>query len=382
MWLQRIANGMTNRKTEKYLQTATPTSCLRDLSRELDRLCIKREGASAQIYVDQIFSQRCLISAAGPKVWNQSCFAGHLESKYPSQQLPVLILWQMFSFAAYYPFGFMGPGEAVIDIQAFRRAFALLVLGGFGRLSTAFTEKYTARYEERVVRLTRIVYESLGFNSSRSMSQDDHGQKQTVTTVEADEAAHTFRREEIKSLLYSLEPVGYARHPYRYTIPPSINHELFNNTSDRLLDEANWSASLRPLLESFRQLLLTLVSLSASDKGHWKNGRFYIERHSLPKHSIGLPHANFDSTPDIEASSRIVSSVLASRFPNSTETLSWHEFEAFCYDVVIPEGEYDTRKLVKVWSKQAIRSTLNFHADIRIAVAFYPPLLPALDGDI
>lgn len=251
-------------KTLDYLQSSTRSSCLEALDAALSQLL---KGVR---HVNQVFSQHATVDSAGKLVWTRSSFDQRIGQRLPPDTTTFApLLWHMFLSAAYYPFvpePIDCDDDATLDLTAFRRAFAFLVLNGRDLYGLKQDGSYIKNCGERVQpirlshkvpRLARIIFRCLVTYSSASQnmekSQDDS------------------RFQDIKDTLLFTQPL-----PKR-TFTPLLPRDLateYDAATNSLLGEENshLAADLGPHLLQTQKLqnLLQLLLLLRPAKNVWR----------------------------------------------------------------------------------------------------------------
>ena len=220
----------TERTTQIYLHNVNAASCLVDLLKTLGPLL---DGAD---HADQVFEKFATTDSSGKSSWNRSNFAKNTEARLPGIQpmsACILLLWRIFLFSVSYPFSpsitahlqVSTSGEPEINLEAFRRAFALLVLHGFelfgakqdGR-SLSRETKIETSYTNKVPRLTRIIFKCLNFPLPEPAPQSQATQE-------------LLQLHDVKETIAFTQPITYDPYPYG----PSVDDEQFEAAASRLL---------------------------------------------------------------------------------------------------------------------------------------------------
>ena len=171
-----IDNSMVasaGRTTQRYLHKVNAASRSADLDQALGPLLDSID------HVDQIFANFATIGSSGKSFWNRNNFAKYVEARLPGIQTMnacVLVLWRISLSSAFYPFSppiaahikVSSSGESEIDLQAYKRAFALLIMRGFELFGAkqdgrplSRKPKIETSYINKVPRLTRIIFRCL-----------------------------------------------------------------------------------------------------------------------------------------------------------------------------------------------------------------------------
>ena len=319
------------RTTQRFLQNVDSASCLVDLNIALGPLL---DGVD---HVDQVFAKFATTDSSGKRCWNRSNFAKYLDARLPGNQIVtacVPFLWRIFFSSAFYPFSaptpghiqVSGSGEPEIDLEAFRRAFALLVMRGFelfgakqdGR-SLSRKHKIEMSYTDKVPRLTRIIFRCLSVPLPESAPQS-----QATREV--------LQLQDVKDTIAFTQPITYDSYPYG----PSVDDKQFEAAASRLLrmeDERSGtrgsSRAIRPVnLKSLIQLLLLLCP----EDRRWRDGLFM---HEAYQRSADIQYAHSVTAPE-EASraSNFAPAFVTSQFRGGEDCVPWDVFEAWCSDCV------------------------------------------------
>ena len=318
----RTKVASAERTTQRYLQNITSASCLVDLNTALGPLL---DGVNN---VDKVFTKFATTDSRGRMFWNSSNFARYINATLPGHQevtacLP--LLWHILISSAFYPFSapvaahIQVSEEPEVDLEAFKRAFALLVLRGYELLGSkpdgrpfSRQRKVETSYTDKVPRLTRIIFSCLSFPLPKSAPK-------FLATQEVLELQN------VKDTIVFVQPITYDPYPYG----PSIGDELFEAASSRLLRMGEPSSTLpKAVLRSLIQLLLLL---HPADR-RWREGLFMYEAY---QRSGDIQYAHFDPGPE-EASraSDFISTFMTSRFRGDEDYVTWDVFQAWCLDCV------------------------------------------------
>ena len=327
----RTKVASAERTTQRYLQNITSASCLVDLSTALGPLLDGADG------VDTVFTKFATTDSRGKLYWNRSNFVKYIDARVPGNQtvtacLP--LLWHIFISSASYPFS--APiaahiqvselGEPEIDLAAFRRAFALLVLRGYELLgakqdgrSLSRQRKIEKSYTDKVPRLARIIFRCLSFPLPEPTPK-------RVATQEA------LQLQDVKDTLAFTQPITYDPYPYG----PSVGDEQFEAASSRLLcmdDErsaARGSSGISSKTD-LRDLIQLLLLLRPEDR-RWREGLFMQEAY---QRSADIQYVR--SVPGPEEASRasdFAPTFVTSRFRVGEDHVTWDLFQAWCSDCV------------------------------------------------
>ena len=165
--------AFAERTTQRYLHNVNAASCSAGLDKALDPLVDSID------HVDKVFAKFATVDSSGKSFWNRSKFATYVEARLSGNQTMsacVLLLLRIFLSSASYPFSppitahnqVCCSGDQEIDLQAFRRAFALLPMRGFELFGAkqdgrplSRKAKIETSYTDKVPRLTRIIFRCL-----------------------------------------------------------------------------------------------------------------------------------------------------------------------------------------------------------------------------
>ena len=255
----------------------------------------------------------------------------------------------MFCFAAYFPFlastftsdHLLELGETEIELDAFRRAFALLVLRGFELFGAKSDGSPLSRdiietsYADKTPRLTRIIFGALCNISQESVNQ-------SRTTQEA------LLVQNIEDALAFTQPITDDSYPYG----PSVPGEHFKAAATRLLHSQNMQST--GLGSSFMaskadlQHLTQLLLLVRAEDRRWKVGQLL---HDVYQRSGDIQYAHVIS--DVEENSRafkFAAAFVASQLGDSEDLIPWDVFKPWCANCVSLMNALRRNRLVtKVW---------------------------------
>lgn len=319
------------RTTQQYLQNVNSASCLVDLNKALGPLL---DGVD---HVDQIFAKFATTDSSGKSFWNRSNFAKFIDARLPSNEIVttcVPLLWRIFCFSAFYPFSAPTTpsiqvsrlGGPEIDLEAFRRAFALLVMRGFELFGAkqdgrplSRKRKIETSYIDKVPRLTRIIYRCLSVPLLGSAPQS-----QAMLEV--------IQLQDVKNTIAFTQPITYDPYPYG----PSVGDEQFEAAASRLQrmdDERSATRGLSRIMPKadLKSLIQLLLLLRPEDR-RWRDGLFM---HEAYQRSADIQYAHSASAPE-EASqaSDFAPAFVTSQFRGSEDYVPLDVFETWCSDCV------------------------------------------------
>lgn len=320
------------RTTQQYLQNVNSASCLVDLNKALGPLL---DGVD---HVDQVFAKFATTDSSGKSFWNRGNFAKFIDARLPGNQIVtacVPLLWRIFCFSAFYPFSapttasiqVSGLGEPEIDLKAFRRAFALLVMRGFellgakqdGRPLSSRKRKIETAYTDKVPRLTRIIYRCLSVPLPGPARQSQAMQE-------------VIQLQDVKDTIAFTQPITYDPYPYG----PSVGDEQFEAAASRLqrMDDERSAirGSSRIMSKADLKSLIRLLLLPRPEDRRWRDGLFM---HEAYQRSADIQYAHSASAPE-EASqaSDFAPAFVTSQFRGSEDYVPWDVFETWCSDLV------------------------------------------------
>lgn len=152
----RSRNQANRRTTRQHLDNISPESCMILLDRVL------RQTPDETKEVDRIFKSNATTYRSGKYAWGSVIFARFLQTG-PTGNAAVtnfiLILWRALCTAAFCPFSLQS-GDPNIDLNAFRRAFVLLVTRG-DELLGAMSDGSTAEWSRNLSRICGTYTSSL-----------------------------------------------------------------------------------------------------------------------------------------------------------------------------------------------------------------------------
>lgn len=131
-------SASAERVTRRHLEDINSASCLIHLDKALDQLL---DGIKD---IEKIFSNYATTNPSGIRVWNRDSFARYINARLPENPAVtacVPLLWCTFSIGACFPFS-APSNEPEIDVKAFRRAFAFIVLRGYELLGAKSNGEY------------------------------------------------------------------------------------------------------------------------------------------------------------------------------------------------------------------------------------------------
>ena len=328
--LNRSKVASAERTTREYLHNVSLASCLVDLGNALDPLL---NGVEC---VDKIFANFADTERSGEVYWNKSNFTSFIDARLLGNKLtPILtsLLWQIFCFAAHFPFStftfsqgqLSDSKDSEINLEAFRRAFALLILRGFELFGakkdgSQLSWKYVkTSYADNVPRLTRVIFGALS-----SLSQDPGNWFSVVP--------EDLQVWNIWDAITFSQPLTYDPYPYG----PSIPEELFVDAVTRVLySQTTASKDLEPLSKVSRtdlRILIQLILLIRPDGRRWRAGQFKGEKN---QRSGDIQYAHLVS--DVEETARaseFAAAIVTSQFCGDEDFILWEAFKAWYADCV------------------------------------------------
>jgi hypothetical protein len=316
--LLRPKVAAAERKTKKYLLNVNSTSCLIDLSNALEFLLCGVD------HIDKVFAEFSMTNSNGERFWDQDHFTRYVSARLPGDDAMVAcipLLWRIFVSSAFFPFSTPTTtlGEAEIDLQAFRRAFALLAMRGFELLGAKqngrpLVRKLETNYADKVPRLSRIIFRTLSQPSPESAPQE----------------VHQFR--DIKDTIEYTQPITYDSYPYG----PKVDHEQFEVAASRLARVEDERSAIRGSSQILSKtdlgsLVQPLLLLAPQDR-RWKDGLFINETYQRSGDIQCVQMAS--SLEEAPTSTYLAPIFVTSQFANSEESVSWEVFETWCSDCV------------------------------------------------
>jgi len=244
----------------------------------------------------------------------------------------VSLLWRIFCSCAYYPFSALTAahnrvpksGEPEIDLEAFRRAFALLVLRGlelFGAKQNGrpFSRNFETSYTNKVPRLTRVIFRCLSVPSPELAVLSQATQKM-------------LQCQDVKDTIAFTQPITFDAYPYG----PSVGDEYFEAAASRLLraeDERFAGRGLSCILpEADLQRLIQLLLLLRPGNRRWRNG---LSMGEVYQRSGDIQYAHLLPAPgEASRASDLASTFLNLQFRSSENSVPWAVFKAWCWDCV------------------------------------------------
>lgn len=311
------------RTTQQYLQNISDTSCLEDLDQALSPVLESVDN------VNSIFAKFATQHSGGRAIWNERSFATYMDARLASNtelDTFVPLLWRILLSGAYYPF--LAPHDnPEVDLEAFRRAFAFLVMRGFELLGAKqngrelFGTVENSQNAKRP-RLSRIFFHCLSASSHSSSSES--------------QASHKARRlQDIKDTIGFTQPITYDSYPQG----PTVGEEHFDSAASRLLDVETElptavQGSSRTLLKSdLQQLLQLLLRLRLGDK-RWRHG---VCNGDISQRSGDVYYSHFVlGLQEALSTSDLANSLMTSLFGDDGESVLWEGFSTWCSNCVSP----------------------------------------------
>jgi hypothetical protein len=314
------SKASAERATRRYLEDINSASCLNHLDKTLDQLL------NGNKEVEKTFSTYATAGPSGKRVWNGGSFARYSNARLlenPAVAICIPLLW-VFSIGAYFPFS-APSNEPEIDVKAFRRAFAFIVLRGYellgakskGQPFSTGTKKF---YTDKVPRLARIVFRSLSAPWPQSGTQSQSLQE-------------LLQLQDIKETVAFTQPI--INEDMRYGRATVADGE-FEAAASRLLLADNKQLTVRGLSIAVRkadlQILIRLFLLQRAEDRPWRAGLSY---HDMYQRSGDIMFARLIPDPDeVSRASELASTFLAHQIPGTDEHVTWEQFKAFCLEVV------------------------------------------------
>jgi hypothetical protein len=320
----------SERATRRYLGTVSSVTCMNNLDKALGQRLDNVDD------VEKIFSKYATTNSSGIRVWNRDSFARHIKARLP--EIPavttcVTLLWRIFYAGAYFPFlasttvpdqVSSHSNQPEVDLKAFKRAFAFLVLRGYELLGTRSDGNPFPRTRERctdnVPRLARIIFKSLSTPSPQTVSQSDVPQE-------------SLQLQDVKDTIAFTQPVISAS---IYRGLPWVPDEEFEPAAHRLLladHELSVVAKTSCVVsKAGLKSLVQLFLLQHIEDRRWRNGLPWSSRY---QRSGDIQFSHFIPGPE-EASraSQFASAFLVFQFEGSEESVTWNEFKGWCSECV------------------------------------------------
>lgn len=318
IWLQGHDKFSSQQATRQYLEDINSASCLIHMDKALDQLL---RGIKD---VHKIFSNYATTNPSGKRVWNRDSFARYINARLPENPVVascVPLLWCTFSIGAYFPFS-APPNGLEIDVKAFRRAFAFIVLRGYELLGAKSNGQPLRRgieksYTDKVPRLTRIIFRSLSTPWPQSGTQ----------------LQESLQLQDIKDTVAFTQPVIIEDMRFGRA---SVADEEFEAAAYRLQLADHKQLTVTGLSTAVSkadlQILIRLFLLQRAEDRHWRAGLFYYDTYQRCG-DIMFSHLIFD--PDeVSRASKLASAFLAYLFPGSDDYVTWEQFKACCWEYV------------------------------------------------
>ncbi|PCG97667.1 Hypothetical protein PENO1_062170 [Penicillium occitanis (nom. inval.)] len=304
----------SERATRRYLEDINSASCLSHLDKALDQLL---HGIKD---VQKVFSNYATTNPSGKRVWNRESFARYINARLPENPVVttcVPLLWSTFCIGAYFPFS-VPSNEPEIDVKAFRRAFAFIVLRGYellgaksnGQPSPRSSEKF---YTDKVPRLARIIFRSLSTPWPQSETQSQG----------------SFQLQDIKDTITFTQPIIIEDMRFGRA---SVADEEFEAAAYRLLlaDHKQLIAkgSSIAVSKADLQILIRLFLLQHAEDRRWRAGLSYYD---LYQRSGDIMFSHLIISPDeVSRASELASAFLAYQFPGDDDYVTVEQFKACC----------------------------------------------------
>jgi hypothetical protein len=332
IWLPLLGRSKASaeRATRQYLEDLSSASCFNLLDKALHQLL---DGVDD---VGNIFSKYATTNSGGKRVWDRGSFARYINARLPENPAMTTcepLLWRIFSTAAYFPFSApssvpeqVSSQELDVDLKAFRRAFAFLVLRGYelfgtmsdGRPFPTSRDKSYHYYTAKVPRLTRIIFQSLSTPSPQPAIQSQAPQE-------------LLQLQNVKDTITFTQPAIFPSPHYGRS---GVAEEEFEAAAHRLLltNHGTFGGILYAISKADLHNLIQLFLLQRIEDRRWRNGLSY---HDLYQRSGDIQFSHF--APGLYEASRaseFASSFLSSQFRGNEDSITWKAFEAWCSECV------------------------------------------------
>nr|POE60994.1 hypothetical protein CFP56_64703 [Quercus suber] len=334
-----------NSKLTDYLQAVTAPAVLTGVDDVLSPLL-----ESGVIPVDQLFEQYAIRDADHDCFWQKTTFDRFAAEKFGDHEILTSyssVLWHMFCGAANYPFAAtasltsmpdsISEEDVRLDLQAFRRACALLVLRGWELFPSDDDRDGSRQYgpserasSDKVSQLARAIFKCMSVSISRPRSEP---------SMEQD----TWEVEIIRNTLIFVHPRRPEAPNIRgATFKPASFVEHFDSAAKRLLqdgdvqsDTTSTTASLIAM-DDLRQIMHLLLLVRQGDKV-WRTGR-------ASQQTSDVCHAQLDlSNVEITQASCLAANMLTRDFRSSAEYVPLEQFTKWASENVrIPPRSYST----------------------------------------
>lgn len=304
--------------TRKYLEDLEPASSLNYLDQALWQLL---HGIKD---VETIFKKYATTNSSGKRMWNRDSWARYINAEIPAVATGIPLLWYTFTVGAYFPFS-APSNEPEIDVKAFRRAFAFIILRGYellgaksnGQPFPRCSEKF---YTDKVPRLTRIIFRSLSPSYPQSETQSQHPQE-------------SLQLQDVKDTIAFTQPILKSNLCHGW---PNVADGEFEAAAYRLLlaDHKRSTVKRSPIAVSRADLhiLIRLFFLQRAEPRCWRAGLF---KHETYQRSGDIMFSRLINEPDeVSRASELASAFLSYRFPGSNDCVTEEQFKDCCSECV------------------------------------------------
>lgn len=248
---------------------------------------------------------------------------------HPLLRERVALLWSVFSYAAHYPFKPPGKleseGRIRIELAAFRRAFAFLVLHGWDLVGErgndmSFEGYYDQKPErdahDKAPRIARIINSSLASQEDERLAYDD-----------------------IKSVLFFVQPPVWRN---LCMVPRDFN-PYFEAATNRLLQakDLDVDAKISPssLTRTNLRSMIQMLLLLRPDNERWREG--FSHKWKIGSTQIVTQRAGdvqffsmVKDNADVADASTHATALMDFRFPSNESSISQEDFQAWCVENV------------------------------------------------
>ncbi|KAF2719128.1 hypothetical protein K431DRAFT_331694 [Polychaeton citri CBS 116435] len=290
LWFHRHKTARAEQKTTEHLQGVTRSSCLGDLDTALLQL-----SKGKITYIDRVFAKHATVGSNGESSWRKCNFTHYVADSLSSK------------------------GDCDIDIHAFRRAFAFLVLHGwdlFGEFQDGGPfEPYYGEYEKtptnNAQRMAHILFQCLTLSFATTLSVQETCQNSS-------------RLRDVKDTLLFTQPPVYSFASSKRV--KNFNKE-FDSAANRLLQTNDFRHEInQPLQRADLQVIFRLLMLLRVRDGNWKDG--LPRRQTSLQRSSDVQYASlYQSVEGMAEASQYASALVNSEFSAS---VSWESFSTWC----------------------------------------------------
>lgn len=358
-WTHLARRSLSDRSTNNYLDSLSETSLLSAFSQAL------RPLTRDSNHVDQIFEKFAAANDQHNKVmWNEDSFGHFIQAAsggalHESLTKP---LWCCFSRAAYFPLNPPCarnlPWKTEVDLDAFRRAVALLAVQGIQL--PGFDVHWTGgqiphSLKKKIPTISRFIISCMASTDPGQTEQesDDEDEKEKPVEETSSVEEEDLTMNNVLDTVCATQPPAYLEPFGDLTNVPGVPRSAFREAAERLVLSAKTQPNYVPVhaamqRQDFYALLRSSLMVCICDQ-RWRDGVSLAR--DLDQISADVQQCRLED--DGFMAEELATSLMGWCFPESEgngREISYASFNSFCNDCVRLKEQF-------------VETTLSYEAD-------------------